>query len=159
MPRPNLLLAALAAALLAAPSPAAAAPADSAGVTAAVKHALAAFNSGDLKAWAAACDSPASVIDEFAPHEWQGPTACADWAKAFVVDEKTNAISKPRVVLGTPWHVSVTGDRAYVVAPATYEYNDHGKPARETGSFMTFALRKTAAGWLFTGWTWSAVTP
>jgi hypothetical protein len=29
------------------------------------------------------CDSHLSILDEFPPHEWHGPTACADWWKAL----------------------------------------------------------------------------
>jgi hypothetical protein len=103
----------------------------------------------------AACDSPVSILDEFPPHQWYGPTACADWAKALnAYDEKiglTDGVAK----LGTPWTVEVTGDRAYFVAPATYTFKQHGKPGSEPHAVFTVALRRTEAGWRITSWTWS----
>jgi ketosteroid isomerase-like protein len=113
------------------------------------------FNRNDTKTALAACASPASVIDEFPPHVWQGPTACADWANAFAADAKKNGITNGIVTLGTPWHVDVSGDSAYVVVPATYSYQQHGKPIVERGSIFTVALHKTSAGWRITGWAWA----
>ncbi|MDQ6768152.1 MAG: hypothetical protein M3Z41_10125, partial [Candidatus Eremiobacteraeota bacterium] len=59
------------------------------------------------------------------------------------------------VTLGTPWHVDVTGDRAYVVVPVTYAYKQNGKPGMESASVFTVALQKIAAGWRITGWAWA----
>jgi ketosteroid isomerase-like protein len=49
----------------------------------------------------------------------------------------------------------VDGDRAYVVAPATYTYKQHGKTMKEAHAVFTAALRKTDTGWRFSAWTWS----
>jgi SnoaL-like domain len=103
----------------------------------------------------AMCDSHVSILDEFPPHEWHGPTACADWWKALDAYDEKEAITDGAATLGTPWTVEVTGDRAYFVAPATYEYKQHGKPVKESSAIFTAALRRTEAGWRITGWTWS----
>ncbi len=113
------------------------------------------FNTGDVKSALAACASPVSVVDDFPPHEWQGPTACLDWANAYAADAKARGITDGIVTLLTPWRVDVEGDRAYAVVPATYAYKVHGKPVTETGNLLTVALHKTAGGWLITGWAWS----
>lgn len=113
------------------------------------------FNSGDFKLAVAACASPASIIDDFPPHEWHGVTACADWASAYAADAKKNEITGGKVTMGTPWRVDVTGSRAYVVVPVTFSYKDHGKPVNETGAVFTVALQRLARGWLITGWAWS----
>ncbi len=113
------------------------------------------FNKGDAKSALAACASPASIIDDISPHEWHGPTACVDWSNAYDADAKKNGITDGIVTLGTPWHVDVAGDRAYVVTPVTYTYKQHGKPMTESGSVLTVALKKIAAGWRITGWAWA----
>jgi hypothetical protein len=113
------------------------------------------FNKGDTKTGLAACAASASVVDEFPPHEWQGPGACANWAAAYDVNAKQQGITDGIVTLGTPWHVDVTDGRAYVVVPANYTYKQHGKTVTETGSIFTVALQKTAAGWRITGWAWA----
>ena len=94
-------------------------------VMATVSRFIDALNRNDAKAALATCATQASIIDEFPPHEWQGPNACEDWATA------------------------------YVVVPATYTYKEHGTPKAERDSIFTVALRRLAAGWRITGWAWS----
>jgi hypothetical protein len=103
----------------------------------------------------AMCDSHVSILDEFPPHEWHGSTACADWWKALNAYDEKEGIAAGAAALGTPWTVDVAGDRAYFVAPATYEYKQHGKLVKESHAVFTVALRRTDAGWRITGWTWS----
>ena len=101
------------------------------------------------------CDSHVSILDEFPPHVWHGPTACADWWKALNAYNEKNGIRDGDAKLGTPWSVDVTGDRAYFVAPATYTYTQQGKTVKESRAVFTVALKHTPAGWRITGWTWS----
>lgn len=113
------------------------------------------FNKGDVKAVAATCADQASIIDEFPPHEWHGAGACAKWTDDYDADAKKNGITDGIVNLGTPLHVDVTGDRAYVVVPADYKFKKNGKLVQETGSMLTIALQKSEAGWRMTGWAWA----
>jgi hypothetical protein len=124
-------------------------------VMATVRQFVDGFNAGNTKRELAACASQVSIIDEFPPHEWQGPTACADWAAAYAANSKEEGITAGFVALGKPWRVDVTADRAYVVAPATFRYEQRGRHATESNSIFTVALRKVAAGWRITGWAWS----
>jgi hypothetical protein len=103
----------------------------------------------------AMCDSQVSILDEFPPHEWHGPTACADWWKALNAYDDKNGITAGAATLGTPWTVDVSGDRAYFVSPATYDYKQQGKSVKESHAVFTAALRRTEAGWRITAWTWS----
>ena len=119
-----------------------------------INGAVAAFNKGDKNAWTAACAPPASIIDDFPPHTWGGPTACADWWDAFVAANKRNDMSWGTLVLGAAWHVAVTGNRAYTVFPATYSYRVKGKPAKDSGVF-TLVLTRTPAGWRVAAWSWA----
>lgn len=102
----------------------------------------------------AMCDSQVSILDEFPPHEWHGPTACADWWKALDAYDEKNGITDGDATLGTPWTVDVSGDRAYFVAPMSYTYKQHGKPVKESAAF-TVALRRTQAGWRITAWAYA----
>ena len=136
----------------------AAAPAiasDRSDVMATVHRFVDGFNTGNTKSALATCASPASIVDEFPPHEWQGATACADWAAAYAANSRKEGITSGVVTLGAPLHVDVTGDRAYVVVPATFRYDQHGKHVLEPNSFFTVALRKIAAAWRITGWAWT----
>lgn len=58
------------------------------------------------------------------------------------------------LVVGTGWHVAVTGNRAYTVFPATYTYRMKGKPAKDSGAF-TLVLTRTPAGWRVEAWSWA----
>ena len=116
------------------------------------------LNKGDAKTAFAACASPVSIIDEFPPHQWAGATACADWANDFDDYNKKYRITDPIVTIGRPRHVDITGDRAYIVLPATYSFERNGKKVTESGATMTVALQKGADGWRMTGWAWSQGT-
>ena len=113
------------------------------------------FNKGDTKSALAACADQTSIIDEFPPHEWHGAGACGTWADDYDANAKKDGITDGVVTLGKPRHVDVTGDRAYVVVPASYKFKQKGKPVAEIGSMLTVALQKGPAGWRMTAWTWT----
>lgn len=147
-----LILASLAVVLTTAPLPAAS-PESAAMAT--VQQFITGFNRSDTKSMLAACAGQASVIDDFPPHEWQGPAACADWAAGYAAEAKKDGITDGVVTLSNPWYQSVTGDRAYLVVPATFSYKLNGKPVTERNAVFTVSLRKFASGWRITGWAWS----
>ena len=127
---------------------------EKADVVAAVHRYLDNLDKDKLETALAMCDTSVSILDEFPPHEWHGPTACADWWKALEAYNEKSGITDGDVTLGTPWTVEVTGDRAYFVAPMTYTYKQHGKPVRESAAFAV-ALKRTQAGWRITAWAYS----
>lgn len=128
---------------------------DKADVMATVNRFNDGMNTGDTKTALAACAAPSSIVDEFPPYGWQGATACADWANDFAAYNKKMGITDSLAKLGRPRHVDITGDRAYVVMPATYTFKVKGKRVTESGSFLTVALQKSGAGWVITGWAWT----
>jgi len=113
------------------------------------------FNKGDTGAAAAACADETLILDEFPHHEWHGSGACLKWMSDYDADAKRNGITDGVVTLGTPKHLDVTGDRAYVVIPANYAFKMKGKPVKEAGSMLTLALLKGESGWRITGWSWA----
>jgi ketosteroid isomerase-like protein len=114
------------------------------------------FNTGDAKSGMAACADQTLIIDDFPPHVWDGAGACAKWANDFDALAKKTQFTDGVLTLGKARHLDVTGDRAYVVLPASLTYKLEGKPMQTTGSLWTFALQKTAAGWRITAWAWAA---
>ena len=128
---------------------------DKADVLATAKVYVDDFNKGDIAAASALCTGQAVIIDDFAPHIWQGATACADWAAAFDANAKAQGIADPKVAIGKPKALSATGDRAYAVLPAHYTYKQNGKPVNEPG-LWTFSLQKLGAGWRIAGWAWAS---
>lgn len=124
-------------------------------VMATVQQFVGGLNQGDLKKSVAACAPTAAIIDEVPPHEWQGPTACADWGAGLEAGIKQAGWTDFVVSIGKPWHIDVTGDRAYVVTSASYSYLQNGKRGGESGSIWTFALHKLPAGWRIAGWAWA----
>jgi hypothetical protein len=103
----------------------------------------------------AMCDPEVSILDEFPPHAWHGPTACADWWKELLEYDEKSGITDGDAALGKPWTVDVNADRAYFVAPMTYTYKQNGKSVKETAAFAV-ALKRTQAGWRITSWTYDA---
>ncbi len=111
-----------------------------------------AFNKADAEGMQAACAAQAGIIDDFPPHEWM---SCGDWWNAFVAFSKQDGDTEPIVTLGTPTHVDVTGELAYVVVPTTYVYKHNGKQVTMNASTMTVILKKSSAGWHITAWAWA----
>jgi ketosteroid isomerase-like protein len=131
-----------------------AAASDKSDVEAAINRYNDSFNKDDAKAAEAICTPQTFIIDDFAPHAWQGVTTCSDWWNALGADNKKNGITGPNVTLGKAWHITVTGDRAYAVYPTHYAYKLKGKPTTEAGVW-TFALQKMSDGWHIAGWAWA----
>jgi ketosteroid isomerase-like protein len=128
---------------------------DKTAVMATVHQFVDAFNKGDAKTAAAACADETSIIDEFPPYEWHGAGACTKWMNDYDVWAKKNSMSDGAVTLGSPRHVDVEGDRAYVVIPSDISFKEKGKAAKETGSMFTLVLRKEADAWRIVGWSWA----
>ena len=123
----------------------------------AVNRYLANLDTDKIQTALAMCSAEVSILDEFPPHAWHGPTACADWWKALLAYNEKSGITDSTATLGKTWTVDVTGDRAYFVAPMTYTYKQNGKSVKESASF-TVALKRTQAGWLITSWAYSKQT-
>jgi len=135
-----------------------AAPTDPA-LTAPIHQFIDSFNKGDSKTAAAAHDpAGVSIIDEVRPHIWQGTGAFMAWNNDLGADAQKKGITEPSVAISEPTRTELDGDTAYVVAPAVYTYKLKGTPMREAAQ-MTFALHKSASGWLISGWTWTGPYP
>jgi ketosteroid isomerase-like protein len=113
-----------------------------------------AFNKGDAKSAASYCADDASIIDDFAPHVWQGSGTCANWYKDYEAFAAKAQISAVSVTLGKARHFDVEAGYAYLVVPATLTMTKAG--ASETDkAVVTMSLKKAAAGWQITGWAWA----
>ena len=132
------------------------ADADKKWVVSTVKTFIDGFNKGDTKTALATCASPAAIIDEFPPYNWQGPKACADWAAAYDAAAKQGGMTDGHVTMRPkPLFVEVTGDRGYVIMPVSFSYKQKGKPVNEGPARLTVALQKQGGAWKITAWTWS----
>src|SRR5262245_33202905 len=121
---------------------------------AAVHQYIDAFNRGDAEQMAAMFSAPASILDGMAPHLWVGTTAAQDWYRDVLIEGKEHGASNYHVTLGEPLQNKITGDAAYVVAPATMSFEVHGKKVTQTGAAFTVALRKLSEGWRIAAWAW-----
>ncbi len=117
-----------------------------------VRQFVDAFNKGDAKTMLATCASATGIIDDFPPHAWM---SCSDWHDSFVAFSKRDGDTGASVTLGTPTHVDVTGNLAYVVVPTTYTFKHHGKPVTQTGSTWMLIVKNTPVGWRITAWAWA----
>jgi len=110
------------------------------------------FNKADSKTALATCAHQTSIIDDFPPHTWQ---SCSTWLNDYNAWAKKNGVTDGVVTLGAAKHVDVTGDRAYVVVPASFAYKGNGKTMSQSGAMWTLVLQKGTAGWRITAWTWT----
>lgn len=130
---------------------------DKTDVVATVDRYLNNLDPGKIQTAVAMCDAEVSILDEFPPHAWHGPTACADWWNGLLAYNEKRGITDGDAKLGKTWTVDITGDRAYFVAPMTYTYKQNGKSVKETASFAV-ALKHTQTGWRITSWAYSKQT-
>ena len=118
-----------------------------------------AFNKGDMKTAAAThLAGGVSIIDEVRPHLWSGPKAFVSWATDLINDDKAAGVTNEAVALGAVTREVISGDDAYVIIAATYNFKQKGVAMREPAQ-MTYAMKKTAAGWKIAGWTWTGPNP
>jgi hypothetical protein len=75
---------------------------DEVDVMAVVHQWRASFNSGDFKTGNSPCADEAVVIDDFAPHVWQGPAACSRWYKDFEAFTAKASITRANIVVQRP---------------------------------------------------------
>jgi hypothetical protein len=124
-----------------------------------IHHFVDSFDVGDMKAAAAThAAADLAIIDEVPPHIWTGPNAVQAWSRDLGEDAQKRGVTEGAVTLGGPVREEINGDRAYVVENAVYHYKLHGVAMREA-ALMTFALQKSAGGWLIAGWAWSGQKP
>lgn len=119
---------------------------------AAVRHYIESFNEGDVKAMAAMCAVPMSILDGLAPHVWQGSTACEDWYRDAMAEGEHAGVTDYFVELGEPRHVNVTGDSAYVVVPTSMSFKIRGQHVTQSGALFTLALHKLNKGRRIAAW-------
>ena len=85
---------------------------------------------------------------------WRGAQAFKTWAADLERDETKRGITEQKVTLGAVTRVETDGTSAYVIVPSVYSFKQQGVAMREAAQ-MTFALKKSVAGWLIHGWTWT----
>lgn len=125
-------------------------------VTAPIRTMVVAFNKGDVALAKSTHVAAPMIVDEpTAPFAWSGPNAFDQWLAALGKSEAKAGKTGGKVALGPFTRTSVMGDRAYVVVPSTYTFQQAKRTMRETGT-MTFALVKQAADWKIQAWTWSS---
>lgn len=127
---------------------------DRSDVMAVVQQWVDAFNKGDGKTAASYCAEGALIIDDFAPHVWQGPGACANWYRDYLASVAKAQITDARVAIGTGPHVDVDSGYAYLVTPTTLSFMKAGKPVTDK-AIVTMVFKKGSAGWQITGWSWA----
>ena len=113
-----------------------------------------AFNKGDGVTATSLCAVKAVIIDDFAPHVWQGSGSCANWYKAYEAFTANAQISEASVGLGKVSHLEVDSGHAYLVTPTTLTYKKAGKSVTDK-AIVTMSLIKDSSGWRINGWAWA----
>jgi ketosteroid isomerase-like protein len=121
-----------------------------------IRQYVAGFNVGDMRRAFSACTDPMIIIDEIPPYAWSGEGAALRWGSDFLAHAGLKQISSGVVTLGEPRHVELAGDRAYVVVPADYDYQQAGDSVSKRDCTLTVSLVLTPDGWRISGWTWTS---
>ena len=112
------------------------------------------FNKGDGKTGSSYCADGAVIIDDFAPHVWQGSGACASWYKDYEAFAAKAQITAASVALGKATHLDIDSAYAYLVTPTTLTYTKAGKPVTDK-AIVTMSLKESSSGWQITSWAWA----
>lgn len=120
-----------------------------------IRAVLSQWNDADEAKAVAACADDAAVIDDIPPFEWHGPGACSRWQKDYDAYVEKAGMTDSVGTIGDPRQLTISGDRAYAVVPATFAFTQKGKRVKVIAT-ATFALLKTSAGWRITAWSWGA---
>jgi ketosteroid isomerase-like protein len=112
------------------------------------------FNGGDAKAFLAAHEHNAVIVDEFGRHLWTGTGTAKQWLDDYTKMSSADGITNPRVDYGKPLQANSDGNSAYVVLPTTYRWVQKGAKMAEPGS-ITFVVRRYGQQWKIVSWTYS----
>ncbi|HSS95581.1 MAG TPA: nuclear transport factor 2 family protein [Terriglobales bacterium] len=128
-------------------------------VTTTIHQFIDSFNAGDVKAVNASyATGDIVIVDEFAPHMWNGPHAPQDWSADYDKHAQATGVSDGSVKYGASTRTEIEDNVAYVVIPTVYNYKEHGKAITEEGQ-MTFVLHMEKDAWKIAAWTWTGVKP
>lgn len=128
-------------------------------IAAPIRQFIDAFNKGDAaSAYATYAKGEITIVDEFAPHRWNGPHAAQDWAAAYDKHAQATGVSDGQVKCSAPTRIEHEGDFAYVILPTEYLYKERGKQMDEKGQ-ITAVLHKEDGAWKIRAWTWSGEKP
>ena len=104
----------------------------------------------------AMCTDDAIVLDDFAPHIWQGGKACEKWLTDYNAFTEKAGLKDGKVAIGKARHFQIDGATAYAVYPASVSYTaKDGKAISHGGATWSFAFRKTGKAWKISGWAWA----
>jgi ketosteroid isomerase-like protein len=120
---------------------------DRADAVAAATRFLSVSNAGDVDAAVAMCDPEITVIDEFPPFVWSGPTACSDWFRAVEPYYASVGHSGDTASITKVLGARADGDRAYVVMRMAHEWKEKGTARKQKDLRWTVVLKKHAGGW------------
>ena len=121
----------------------------------AVRNYIDAFNRGDVEGMTACFAGTASILDGFAPQLWVGPAAASDWYRDLLVEAQHLGASDFQAMVDEPLHNDITGDTAYLVAPASMSFNLRGQQVTQSGATFTFALKRKGDDWRIAAWAWA----
>jgi hypothetical protein len=98
------------------------------------------------------------VLDDFAPYHWAGKTHGQDWYKGLLgatpKDHDAFVAMKPVLKIGDPAFPRITGDDAYLVIPASFDFTEGGKRTHQTGQWV-FIESRVKGAWLIEAHSWA----
>lgn len=147
----SLICAALICAGLAAP----AASARDAALAVPIHKMMEGFNKGDVAMVKAVHVAAPTIVDNVPPFLWSGPQSFDHWLSDLSKSEAKEGKTDGVVWFGESVDEAVSGNHAYLVAPARYTFKQNGHAMRETG-MVAFVLAKEGGAWKVQAWSWAS---
>jgi len=118
-------------------------------ILATVDAAIAAINSGSAKdAKAVFTAAPSSIVDDFPPFVWSGKDAVEAYTRDLKAILDKYEITAWRFQRHQPRYIAATGDRAWLVVPASFPFMMKGQTQSVSGDWI-FVLAKVDGGSMY----------
>jgi hypothetical protein len=134
---------------------------DLAALSAPIKGLAAAINHDAKAAPKQVFTRDAVVFDDFAPYRWSGKSNARAWYGDLVgTSPETQAAytaMKAKLTIEAAKFARVTGDAAYLVVPAQFDFIEDGKHLHQTAQWI-FTEQKVDGVWLISGHAYAIVT-
>jgi hypothetical protein len=122
-----------------------------------VRALLTALNTNSAAPARGAFTPNATIVDEFAPFRWTGPSAGSSYLASFGSMLKGAKLSNVHGTLGKVTAFDQTGNRAYMVIATDVAATMNGKRSVEHGTWA-FTLQRSGSTWLIDSVTWGTIS-
>ena len=112
------------------------------------------IETGDRTLLSAFAPTGVVIIENFAPHLFEGPTAVERWSQTILRWHQPPTTLVLKHSFGAPQELRVQGDEAFVSLPTYWSISEDGETIEEDGGWA-FVLARHADGWKVRAYGWA----